>query len=263
MRRERMSGSGEPILSGEGLKKTYVMGSGTRRKVTRAVDGISLTLRKGDSVGLIGTSGCGKSTTVRMLLGLTKPDEGSVIRQGRIGFVGQDPYASLAPAWTAGRIIAEPLLFSKTCRTYRECREQVRETFELVHLDFDAYENRLPSQLSGGERQRVSIARALIRKPDFLVLDEPTSMLDEEVKHKITDVIQEITASGEFGFLLVTHDIAVASRICGRLLVMESGRIIEEGTAAEVFGSPKEELTKNLVAVATDVRSYWKKYREV
>ena len=137
---------------------------------------------------------------------------------------------------------------------------QVRQVLELVHLDYETYGERLPSQLSGGERQRVSIARALILQPDFLVLDEPTSMLDEEVKGKITDVIQEITAAGEFGVLLVTHDIAMASRICGRLLVMEDGKVVEEGPTEGIFAHPQAELTKNLIAVATDLKGFWAKY---
>lgn len=251
----------EAILAGKHLEKTFVSGNGKRRKTTKAAHDVTLEIHRGDSVGLIGSSGCGKTTTVRMLMGLVKPDNGEVIRKGRIGFVGQDPYATLAPTWTVGRIVAEPLLFTKTCRNYEQCREQVRRVLALVHLDFDTYEKRLPSQLSGGERQRISIARALILQPDFLVLDEPTSMLDEEVKGKIIDVIQEITENGAFGFLLVTHDIAVASRICGHLLVMEAGKVVEEGSAAEVFEHPKAELTKSLIAVATDLQGYWKHYR--
>ncbi len=277
----------EPMLAAEQLKKKFVAGSGRRQRQVQAVDGVSLLVRKGEAVGLIGSSGCGKTTTVRMLLGLVKPDAGCVIREGRVGFVGQDPYAALAPTWTVEQIVAEPLAFAgggrsgtsegvsaaaakpsagagnkATMLPTKTKEEAVRQALSLVHLDYETYAKRLPSQLSGGERQRVSIARALIVQPDFLVLDEPTSMLDEEVKHKITDVIQEIVATGQFGVLLVTHDIAAASRICQHLLVMETGRIVEEGPAAVVFARPQAELTKRLVAVATDLKGFWKEYLE-
>ncbi|MCI8514531.1 MAG: ABC transporter ATP-binding protein [Lachnospiraceae bacterium] len=251
----------EAILSAEKLEKTFVSGSGRRRKSVKAADRVSLVLKKGETLGLIGSSGCGKTTTAKLLLGLLKPDRGVVTRRGRIGFVGQDPYACLAPAWEAGRIVAEPLIFSGERGRYEDCREEVRKSLSLVHLDFDVYERRLPSQLSGGERQRVSIARALIFRPDFLILDEPTSMLDEAVKEKIAEVIGEVAAGGDFGVLLITHDIAMAAKLCGRLMVMEEGRVIEEGPSEEILAAPKRELTRNLIEVATDVRKFWETYR--
>ena len=249
-----------PYLRAEKLEKTFVSGSGKRRKIRKAVDGVSFELKRGDALGLIGSSGCGKTTTLRMLLGLLKPDGGSVKRNGKIGFVGQDPYATLAPTFTAGQIVAEPLIFTHSERRYSDCREKLKSSFAAVHMDFDTYENRLPSQMSGGERQRISIARALILEPDFLILDEPTSMLDEAVKGKITEVIQEIADSGKFGVLLVTHDIAVAAQLCKDLMVMENGKIIESGKSGMVLSNPQKELTRSLITVATDVRQYWDTY---
>lgn len=251
----------EIVLRADRLKKSFVSGFGKRKESTDAVRDVSFELRRGETIGLIGTSGCGKTTTLRMLLGLLRPDSGSITRNGKISFVGQDPYSSLAPTFTVGQIIAEPLIFTHVYRKYEQCADAVRSAMEAVHLDYDTYAARLPSQLSGGERQRISIARALVLEPDFLIMDEPTSMLDEEVKGKIAEVIQEISDSGRFGVLIVTHDIAIAARLCQKLMVMENGSIIEQDTSGRILTVPQQELTKSLIAVATDVEQYWAKYR--
>lgn len=255
--------SSEIVLRADTLKKSFISGCGKRKEITNAVDGVSFELHRGETVGLIGSSGCGKTTTLRMLLGLLKPDFGSITRNGKVGFVGQNPYSSLAPTFTVGQIIAEPLIFTHRYRKYDQCVDAVRAAMEYVHLDYDTYVSRLPSQLSGGERQRISIARALILEPDFLIMDEPTSMLDEEVKGKIAEVIQEISNSGRFGVLLVTHDIAIAARLCQKLMVMENGKIIEQGVSEQIIASPQQELTKSLIDVATDVEQYWARYNNI
>lgn len=246
-----------PVLQAVDLEKSFLSGVGKRRKITKAVNKVSLTLQPGQTLGLIGSSGCGKTTTLRLLLGLLRPDSGRVIRAGSIGFVGQDPYASLAPTLRIEQLIAEPLLFSKRVRRESDCTEAVRDALKLVHLDPDTYASRLPSQLSGGERQRVCIARAMILQPDFLILDEPTSMLDEAVKEKIMDVVAEITRTRMLGVLLVTHDIAVAARVCDRLMVMQDGKVIEQGPSSHILKHPEQKLTQDLIFVATDVRKFW------
>lgn len=221
------------------------------------MDDVSLSLAPGESLGVIGASGCGKTTLVRLLLGLLKPDGGRVERQGMAGFVGQDPYAGLCPTMTVARIVAEPLLFTGRKRRLRDCAPQVEEALSLVRLDPAEYASRLPSQLSGGERQRVALARALICSPGLLVLDEPTSMLDQEVKDSVADLIRDAAALRGAAFLMVTHDILLAGRICRRICVMDRGRIIEEGPADEIMSAPSAPLTRDLLRIGSDVRSYW------
>ena len=242
------------------VKKSFIGRSNRKEIVVNAVNDVSLTLNKGESLGIIGTSGCGKTTILKLIMGLLKPDEGNVAVNGKLGFVAQDPYASLNPTMTIYRIVAEPLIFTKQKRSYKECAEEVSKVLSYVHLDVNVYGERLPSQLSGGERQRVSIARALILNPDILILDEPTSMLDQEVKESIVELIDQIAKSGKFGFLMVTHDIAMSAKVCDNLLVMSEGKIVEQGRTEDVMNCPQSEITKTLIAVATDVKKFWNKY---
>lgn len=241
------------------VKKSFQTRSSSKDNTIYAVNDVSLCLNQGESLGIIGTSGCGKTTILKMIMGLLKPDSGTVSVKGQLGFVAQDPYASLDPSMTIFQIVAEPLIFTGRKRSYKQCREEVTEVLKQVHLDFSEYGQRLPSQLSGGERQRVSIARALILQPDLLILDEPTSMLDQEVKESITELIRQIAISGSFGFLMVTHDIAMSARVCDKLIVMSEGKIVEEGITEEVFQNPKSPVTQSLVEVAVDVKKFWKK----
>lgn len=239
------------------VKKSFKSRSKCEKNMIKAVDGVSLRLQKGESLGIIGTSGCGKTTILKMIMGLLKADEGSVIVQGKLGFVAQDPYASLDPSMTIYQIVAEPLIFTKKKKNYPQCEEEVRSALSYVKLDMSIYGQRLPSQLSGGERQRVSIARALILEPDILILDEPTSMLDQNVKESIVELIKEIANSGKFGFILVTHDIVMSAKVCENLLVMSEGKIVERGKTDEIMTTPKSEITKKLIEVATDVKRFW------
>lgn len=242
------------------VKKSFRARSGKKEKTVKAMDDVSLRLEKGTSLGIIGTSGCGKTTILKMIMGLLKPDEGTVSVNGRLGFVAQDPYASLDPSMTIFQIIAEPLIFTGKKRAFKKCAEEVFRVMSYVHLDMSEYGQRLPSQLSGGERQRVSIARALILEPDILILDEPTSMLDQAVKESIVELIARIAESGKFGFLMVTHDIAMSAKVCKNLLVMSEGNIVEQGKTDQILAAPQSSVTQSLIEVATDVKKFWENY---
>ena len=262
----RPSSDGESCLRVERLSKTFERRTGGRTETIRAVDDVSLQLGAGETLGIIGTSGCGKTTLLNIILGLIAPDSGTVDRQGPVGVVGQDPYASLCPAMTVERIIAEPLIFLHRRRSFADCLPQVRQAMKAVRLPYETFARRLPAQLSGGERQRVGIARALIVRPRILLMDEPTSMLDQEVKEEIASVIREVRASGfalggcaqPASLLMVTHDVQLAAQLCDRILVMDQGRIIEENTAQGLLNAPQSPLAQDLVRISTDVGAYWK-----
>jgi len=245
------------ILTVKNLCKTYNAKRRRGRSVVNAVDGATFSLKPGDRAGIIGASGCGKTTILKMILGLTAPTSGEIVLNASAGFVAQDPYSSLCHAMTVAEIIAEPLVFTKKYRKAAQCTEEVRRVMALVNLSYDEYASRYPHQISGGERQRVSIARAMINRPEILVLDEPTSMIDFEVKSSIIEVIKKITESEGTAILLVTHDIAVARELCGTLFVMNDGKIMETGAVEEIMKNPRNEYTKKLILAGSDIEAYW------
>lgn len=248
-----MSCLGVENISKVFLRKT----AGTVEKI-QAVDDVSFRLHEGTSLGIIGTSGCGKTTLLNIIMGLITPDAGTVHKHTPIGVVGQDPYASLRPKMTVEKIIAEPMLFLKKAKRFSDCVRHVDEVMEYVSLPRNIYGERLPSQLSGGERQRVGIARALIVDPVLLLLDEPTSMLDQEVKDDIALLLRDVAETKRTAFLMVTHDIHLAIKVCDRIMVMDKGRIVEENTTEEIAKNPQNVLTQDLLRISTDVGLYWK-----
>jgi ABC-type glutathione transport system ATPase component len=253
----------EICLEMTNIHKAFTRREGKRKRKVQALNDVTFSLKENTSLAIIGSSGCGKSTLVKVLLGIVKPDSGKFRVNGDVGFVGQDPYASLCPTMKIGKIVAEPLIFTHRAHRYRDCIEQVKEAMAAVRLDYDQYANRLPSQLSGGERQRIGIARALILQPKILIMDEPTSMLDQAVKEEICDIIREISAQQGCAFLMVTHDITLASQICREIYVMQEGRIIERGTTETVFQNPQQELTKDLIAIGADVSVFWAEHYNI
>ena len=247
-----------PLIEVKNLSKTFrVRRSGEKEKVVCALNDVSFQLEKGDRLGVLGSSGSGKTTLLKLILGLIAPTSGCIIKNTQAGFVAQDPYASLCHALTVDKIIAEPLLFLKKYRQVSHCQQEVREAMSWVNLDYDTYAPRYPHQLSGGERQRVSIARALICRPGFLALDEPTSMVDYEVKSGITEVILSAAEAAGSALLLVTHDIALAKELCDKLLILHHGELIEYATTHEILVHPQHEHTKRLVLAGTDLEEYW------
>ena len=229
----------------------------------RAVDGVNLQLRQGETVGVVGASGCGKSTLCRALMGLVAVRGGSVTLQGqdlrrlrgkalrqarrRIQMVFQDPLACLNPVMTVAEAVADPLLIHGLA-TPAVARERARALLDAVGLQPpEAFEARLPRQLSGGQQQRVAIARALVLQPQVLLCDESVSMLDAEIQAEVLQLLRTLQEQLGLSLIFVTHDLAVASGFCQRVIVLDSGRIVEEGPGDRLLRRPQAEITQRLV----------------
>ena len=249
------------ILEVNNLSKQFRVRADKKEKTIQALDNVSFRLHEGERLGILGSSGCGKTTLLRLILGLITPTSGTIIKKSRAGFVSQDPYTSLCHAMSVEQIIAEPLIYSKKVRRVSQCENEVREAMALADLDYDVFAKRYPFQLSGGERQRVSIVRALINHPGFLALDEPTTMVDYEVKSGIVDVIMSVSQKTNSALLLVTHDITLAKELCESIIVIHDGRIIEHSKTGELLENPKHEQTKKLILAGTDLKRYWQVVR--
>ena len=214
----------------------------------KALDDVSFHVNRGEILGLVGESGCGKSTLSKAILGMldTARVTGEIIHHTkRPQMVFQDPYGSLNPAKSIGWILEEPLrIFGKYDAAERKRR--VLDMLEKVGLDRD-YAGRRPSELSGGQRQRVSIATALIQRPRFIIADEPVSALDVTIQAQILDLLWDLKEELDLSYLFISHDLNVIYSICDRVMVMEKGRIVEQGTVDEVYKHPQQEYTKKLI----------------
>lgn len=217
----------------------------------RAVDGITMGIENGETLGLVGESGSGKSTLARLILKLIKPDSGEIIYNNVSNIrkdcqiVFQDPQTSLNPRIRIGEAIGEPILIHKLLPKH-EIPDKVFELLELVKLSRD-YVKRYPHELSGGERQRVGIARALASEPKFLVLDEPVSSLDVSIQLEILKLLKEVKAKLGLTYLFIAHDLSVIGYMSDRIAVMKEGKIIEVGTREEILGNPRETYTRKLL----------------
>lgn len=233
------AGPSEPVVRVEGLRVEF--------DGAVALDGVDLTVGRGEVVGLVGESGSGKTTLGRTLLGLQRSDAGVVdVRAKRLALIHQDPYASLDPRWDVGRIVVEPMHIAGE-RDNRILRERAADLIDAVRLPADVLRRR-PAELSGGQRQRVAFARALASSPEFLVADEPTSALDVSVQAGVLDLFRDLHAEFGFAAVFITHDLAVVGDVSDRAVILRHGRIVEEGPAASVLAAPRSDYARDLVA---------------
>ena len=239
---------GKNVMEINNLRKHFVKRSPlpwVEPQVLRAVNGVSLRLRRGETLGVVGESGCGKSTIARMLLGLDAPTEGEIFIEGVAQMVFQDPYSSFNPKMKIFDIIAEPLVVTKR-GTKAEREERVRRLIEQVGLE-QSYLRRYPSQLSGGQRQRVGVARALALDPSVVVADEPTSALDVSVRAQIINLLCDLKAELGVSFVFISHDLSTVRYVSDRIAVMYLGEVVEYGAAEEVFADPRHPYTQALL----------------
>jgi peptide/nickel transport system ATP-binding protein len=238
------------------------------RRILKAVDGVSFTIRRGETFALVGESGSGKSTIARMVVGLMQPTRGRILFDGndltaggatitrlrrRFQMIFQDPYASLNPRFRVDAIVAEPLTAFGLVSDRAEVEARVADLLKLVRLD-PADGRKFPHEFSGGQRQRIAIARALAARPEFIVCDEPTSALDVSVQAQVLNLMRDLQDKFGLTYLFISHNLAVVRHMATRIGVMYGGRLVEMGAKADVLGRPAHEHTRTLLASALTIR---------
>jgi len=250
----------EKLLEVNGLKMYFHVG---KRQILKAVDDVSFSIEKGKTLGLVGESGCGKTTVGRTLLRIYKPEGGTIIFDGqdisqvnkqqsraltrRMQMIFQDPYASLNPFFTVSEIIAEGLEIHKVCKTPDEKKARVHELLEMVGLSKD-HANRFPHEFSGGQRQRVGIARALALDPEFIVCDEAISALDVSIQAQVVNMLMRFQRELGLTYLFIAHDLSMVRHIADQTAVMYLGTIVEYGDTLTVYSQPAHPYTQGLLS---------------
>jgi len=259
--------SEEDLIQVVELKKHFPLSQGMvlrrRTGAVRAVDGVSFYIKKGETLGMVGESGCGKTTVGRTLLGLYPATEGEIhidghdVRQARgdelltirrkAQMIFQDPYASLNPRWTVNSIVSEPLRVHKIIKKDKERSERVKELLNLVGLS-GRLVNRFPHEFSGGQRQRIGIARALASEPLFIVCDEPISALDVSIQAQVVNLLEDLQDKFNLTYLFIAHDLSMVRHICDRVAVMYLGLIVELAERDELYENPLHPYTQALLS---------------
>lgn len=257
----------DELLRVENLVKFYPVTRGAilRRAVgvARAVEGVSFTLRRGETLGLVGESGCGKSTVARCILRLIEPTSGRILFEGedltscdrkdlrrlrrKMQMVFQDPYGSLNPRFTVADLVAEPLLFHKLTSSEADTSRRVAELLELVGLAPE-HATRYPHEFSGGQRQRIGIARALASEPKVLILDEPVSALDVSIRAQILNLLESLQRELGLSYLLIAHDLSLIRHVSHRVVVMYLGKVVEIADRQRLFEAPQHPYTQALLS---------------
>jgi peptide/nickel transport system ATP-binding protein len=267
-----LEGNPPTILSGKDLRMTYTLKRGGLFNATytdlHAVDGLSLELKKGETLGLVGESGSGKTTFGQALIRLLNPQAGEIIFDGnridglnrdelrpfrsRMQIVFQDPFSSMNPRMNVGQIIEEGMIVNQLGGNAAERLQRVQQALEDAGMPTNIL-SRFPHEFSGGQRQRIAIARAIALEPEFILLDEPTSALDLSVQAQIIELLRKLQRERGLSYLFISHDLKVVRALCHRVIVLQHGKIVEQGLVADVLTKPKSEYTKRLVRAAFEI----------
>ena len=261
------------LLEVKNLKKYFP----TPKGLLHAVDGVNFVIEEGKTLGVVGESGCGKSTTGRVILRLLEATDGEIIFEGKnvrelskndmielrqkMQIIFQDPFASLNPRMTVSEIIAEPLIIHKKCKNKEELDKRVRELMEIVGLK-ERLINAYPHELDGGRRQRIGIARALSLKPKFIVCDEPVSALDVSIQAQVLNLMKDLQEKFKLTYMFITHDLSVVKHFSDDIAVMYLGQLVEKAPSKQLFKNPIDPYTKALLS-AIPVASVHKKMERI
>jgi len=253
----------EIVFEIKNLKKYYEINMGlfSKPKIIKALDGVSFDVKKGEILSIVGESGCGKSTTAKLMLKIEEPTDGEILFEGKditkiegeelreyrkkVQIIFQDPYSSLNPRWKVGQIIGEPLKLN-TDMSDKEIKERVLYLMEKVGMFPDWYD-RYPHQFSGGQRQRIGIARALALNPEVIVCDEPVSALDVSIQAQVLNLLLDLQEEFNLTYVFISHDLSVVEHISDRIVVMYFGNIVENADVDTIFENPQHEYTKKLI----------------